>query len=110
MVQVVNIGGNNVSSCFLGKWKEKIILVFSKSHACTSIWIWAVLLLEKAHENSLAEKDLGGMLVDERPDGCELKMCAYSPESPPYPGLHQTKQGQPVEAGDPDTVPFPGET
>jgi len=37
-------------------------------------------------------------------------MCAHSPESQPYPGLHQKKYGQQVEGGDSAPVIHSGET
>ena len=37
-------------------------------------------------------------------------MCARSPESQPYPGLHQQKHGQQVEGGDSAPLLCSGET
>jgi len=37
-------------------------------------------------------------------------MCALSPESQPYPGLHPKQRGQQVEGGDSATLFFSGET
>jgi len=37
-------------------------------------------------------------------------MCTCSPESQPYPGLHQEKRGQQVEGGDSAPVACSGET
>ena len=37
-------------------------------------------------------------------------MCARSPGSQPYPGLHQKQRGQPVEGGDSAPLLCSGET
>ena len=55
-------------------------------------------------ERSPVEKDLG-LLVDEK-----LNMCAHSPESQLYLGLHQKKCGQQVEGGDSALLLHSGET
>lgn len=39
------------------------------------------------------------MLVVEKLDNV-LSVCTYSPESRPYPGLHQKRNGQQVKGGD----------
>jgi len=58
-------------------------------------------------ENSPAEKDFG-VLVDEKQ--YEPAVCACSPKSQPYPGLHQKKGGQQVEGGDSAPLLRSGET
>ncbi|PKU45287.1 rna-directed dna polymerase from mobile element jockey- hypothetical protein [Limosa lapponica baueri] len=49
-------------------------------------------------ESNPKEKDLR-VLVDEKAQH-KLALCARSPESQPYPGLHQKKHGQQVKGGD----------
>ncbi|KAK4826703.1 hypothetical protein QYF61_010918 [Mycteria americana] len=63
-------------------------------------------LRDEGIESSPAEKDLG-ILVDEKTGPA---MCAHSPESQLYPGLHQKKRGQQVEGGDSAPLLHSGET
>ena len=49
-------------------------------------------------ESSPDEKDLGE-LVDEKLN-IDLAVCICSPESQPYPGLHQKQHGEQVKGGD----------
>ena len=39
-----------------------------------------------------------------------MKLCTHSPESQPYPGLHQKQRGQQAEGGDSAPLLHSGET
>jgi len=55
-------------------------------------------------ETSPEEKDLG-VLVQH-----DLAVCTHSPQSQPYPGLHQKKHGQQVDGGDSTALLCSGDT
>ncbi|PKU46178.1 rna-directed dna polymerase from mobile element jockey-like [Limosa lapponica baueri] len=58
---------------------------------------------------SSPEEDLG-VLVPRREAQHETATWAGSPESQPYPGLHQKKRGQQVKGGDSTPLPYSHET
>ena len=55
--------------------------------------------------STLPKKTWGGWQAGNKP-----AVCTHSPESQPYPGLHQKKCGQQGEGGDPASLLCAGET
>ncbi|PKU30959.1 rna-directed dna polymerase from mobile element jockey-like [Limosa lapponica baueri] len=94
----------------LEKWAHVNLMTFNKAkfrvlHLGQGNPWYQYRLGDEGIERSPADKDLEVLADEHKP-----AMCACSPESQPYPGLHQKKCSQQVKQGDSALLLCSGET